>query len=551
VPLRILTALLAFAPLCCAAELPAFRWIREIGAPGSGELAGLGVDSQGNIYLAGITRSRDFPVQSAAQDHLAGGSDVFVTKLNPSGNIVYSTYLGGSGDETANAMTVDHAGNVYVVGITSSVDFPTTSGAYSPSVPPSTFVGGFVSFLFKLNPDGSVGYATYFTNSQTAPNAIAVDSAGSAYLTGLTYGGLAATHGAYRTTCACVPPSPPFSFAAHNDAFLTRFDSAGSRLLFSTYVGSPIIPGAIALAADGSAYIAGHGQAIYSFDATGSSLIASGAANLTAQAIALSPDGAVYLAGTADDPFRPTPGAFQPLSGLQPGASQLAGGQTVLVKMDAQLQNTLAATFFGGVYGNPPRALALDGGNVYVGGYTSPRSLPTRTPFVQGFGLGITGYVAELTGDLSTLLFSSEFGDNEPFAVNGLAIGAGGNVVLGGSTGLPSQSVWVNSGVLAPPASLRIDAVQNAETQLSDPLFPGETILIRGAGFAADTQLLIGGAPAASLSIAPTAITAVVPSGIAGAAATVQAVSGGDSSNAVTTAVANPTGAQPLSRPRD
>src|SRR6185369_11576576 len=105
----------------------------------------------------------------------------------------------------------------------------------------------------------------------------------------------------------------------------------------------------------------------------------------------------------------------------------------------------------------------------------------------------ITGYVAELSGDLSTLLFSSEFGDNEAFGVNGLAIGINGSVVLGGSTGSPSQNLWVNSLTLADPPALRIDAVVNSASRLSDPISAGETIRIQGSGFGTDAQLSIGG----------------------------------------------------------
>ena len=208
--LRALIAFLALAPLCFAQTLPAFRWIVEADGSGSDQLAGLGTDAQGNIYLAGTTQSPNFQVKAAVQNHLAGGSDVFVTKLDPSGNIVYSTYFGGSGGDAATAMTVDSHGSVYVTGTTSSNDFPTTPGVYSSSVPPPSGGGAFITFLFKLNPDGSVGYATYFSNSLTPPNAIAVDSAGSAYLAGLSYGGLVTTPGAYRTSCACVPPSQFF-----------------------------------------------------------------------------------------------------------------------------------------------------------------------------------------------------------------------------------------------------------------------------------------------------------------------------------------------------
>lgn len=135
---RTLIACLVLAPLCCAQTFSAFRWIVEVDGSGSDQLAGLGTDAQGNIYLAGTTQSPNFQVQAAVQNHFAGGSDVFVAKLAPSGNIVYSTYFGGSGSDVATAMTVDPQGGVYVTGTTTSTDFPTTPGAYSSSVPPSS-----------------------------------------------------------------------------------------------------------------------------------------------------------------------------------------------------------------------------------------------------------------------------------------------------------------------------------------------------------------------------------------------------------------------------
>lgn len=537
---RALIALLALVPLVCAQTLPAFQWIVQVDGSGSDQLAGLGTDAQGNVYLAGTTQSPNFQVKSAVQNHLAGGSDVFVTKLDPSGNVVYSTYFGGSGVDIATAMTVDSQGGVYVTGTTASTDFPTTPGAYASSVPPPSVGGAFVTFLLKLNPDGSVGYATYFSNSQSMPNAIAVDSTGSAYLTGLAYGGLVTTPGAYRTTCSCVPPSSFFSFFPLADAFLTRFDPTGRTLSFSTYLGAPVVANALAVAPDGSAYVAGAlinsgTMSVFLLNATGTTLIASATTGLGAQAIALARDGSVYLAGPAATAFLPTAGAFQPNSGLAQGAN---ADQNAIVKMDAQLHGVVAGTYFGGALGGGVKAMTVDAaGNVYVGGYTSPRSLPTRTPFVQGFGLAVTGYVAKLSGDLSSLLFSSEFGDNENFGVNGLAIGANGNVVLGGATGSPSQNLWANSVALTDPPALRIDAIEDSASHFSDPFSGGETILVQGSGFGAGTQLLIGGVAVTPISISATSIVAIMPSGLPGAAATVQVVSGGATSNSVVVAL--------------
>jgi hypothetical protein len=151
--------------------------VQSIGPPG---IVGLGlVTAGGYVYVPG-----------------SGGHNTFVMKLDPSGNIVYSTYFGGSFDDVAVAMTVDSAGNVYVTGTTTSQDFPTTKGAYSSS--PGD------SFLYKLNPDGSVGYSTYFPVGASTPLSIAADSSGSAYVAGMTFGGLPTTPGAYKTVCGCL-----------------------------------------------------------------------------------------------------------------------------------------------------------------------------------------------------------------------------------------------------------------------------------------------------------------------------------------------------------
>jgi Beta-propeller repeat len=150
---------------------PAFRWIQEVDNSGLAyPFAGLGTDAKGNTYVAGSTKSLNFPVKNAVQNHSAspGSYDVFVTKFDPSGNIVYSTYFGGSADDVTRAVAVDAAGDIYVVGTTASLDFPTTHGSWSPSMPPgpeptalvpgSAYEGAI--FLFKLNPNGSLAYST-------------------------------------------------------------------------------------------------------------------------------------------------------------------------------------------------------------------------------------------------------------------------------------------------------------------------------------------------------------------------------------------------------
>jgi uncharacterized protein (TIGR03437 family) len=465
----------------------------------------------------------------------SGGYNAYVTKLDSSGNVVYSTYFGGSGNDVATAMTVDKAGNVYVTGNTSSLDFPTTKGTYSTS--PGNI------FLFKLNPDGSIGYATYFPAGSSGVSAIAVDSAGSAYVTGYTNGNLPTTPGAYQITCGCSVESTGFLILFTPDAFLTKFDPAASTLVYSTYLGAFYGAGkAIALAADGGAYLASgesNATTLYHVNASGSSLLATAMPRMAIQAIAISGDGSVYLAGDPDpSQFQATTGAFQS-TGPPPPLPYQGSDAAAVVKMDSQLQTTLAATYFGGPYGPGVSGLAIDSaGNIYIAGGTPPRGLPTRTPLFEAFGpVAGTGYLSEFSGDLSALLFSTYLGDSDSFSVGGVALGAAGNVIIGGATGGP-KNVYVNSLLPAVPPSLRVDRIENAASRMDGPLSVGETIVVLGAGFGSDAQLIIGGTVVPTLSTTPTEIVAVVPSNLPNTAAAVEVQSGGTSSNLVPVPVA-------------
>ncbi len=489
------------------------KTVTPVGPPGA-SAPGL-VIANGRVYVPSI-----------------GGRNTFVMKLDASGNVVYSTYFGGSGDDSPSAMAVDAAGNVYVTGTTISLDFPTTKGAYSTSP------GG--AFLFKLKPDGSVVYSTYFPAGSSTPNGLAVDGAGSAYLSGSTFGGLPTTPGAYKTVCGCTTVSTGFSAKpeltiVYSDTFLTKFDPAGSTLVFSTYLGienfalGSAVGKALALGSDGSAYVVSN--SVYHLNATGSSLLGSGGPSIVIEAIALAADGGVYLAGSTNGAqFHPTAGAFQ-TTGPPPILPSQGGDIAAIVKMDAQLQNTLAATYFGGPYGPGVSALAIDAaGNIYIAGSSQPRGLPTRTPLFEAFGPA-SGFLSELSGDLSKLLFSTYLGDTEAFSMQGIALGSAGSVIAAGTAG--SRNVWVNSLLSAPPQELRIDSVLNAASVLDGPLSAGETILVRGAGFGSDAQLTIGGMAVPALSTSSSQITAVIPANLPLTPAVVQVQSGGALSNPV------------------
>ena len=185
---------------------------------------------------------------------------------------------------------------------------------------------------------------------------------------------------------------------------------------------------------------------------------------------------------------------------------------TAIVKVDAQLATVLAATYFG-PSSTQIKAITTDAaGKVYVGGSTAPQLLPTRTPFQGGFA-SITGFFSELSGDLSTLLFSSYFGDAERFSVDSVAAGRTG-IIIGGSTGLAGAAgfgpanIYVNNLALALPPALRIDAVENAASLVDGSISAGETIVVRGAGFANDAQILADDVAIPTISSTASSITA-------------------------------------------
>src|SRR5262249_54351675 len=147
---------------------------------------GIAVDAVGNSYVTGETLSSNFPTQDGYDPSANGGTDVFVSKLNARGNdVVYSTYLGGSGDDKGYAIAVDPAGSAYVTGVTPS-GFPTTDGAYKTTEPAAGVNHG---FLTKLSASGdALVYSSYVGGGSTGiyqeGRGVAVSPDGVAYVTG-------------------------------------------------------------------------------------------------------------------------------------------------------------------------------------------------------------------------------------------------------------------------------------------------------------------------------------------------------------------------------
>jgi hypothetical protein len=222
-----------------------------LGAGGYDGGHGLAVDGSGNAYVTGEAGS-GFPTLNPYQTW-QGGTDVFVTKLSSAGNsLIYSTYLGGGGQDGGLDITVDGSGNAYVTGYTASSNFPTLNPYQS------TYQGGgydgWDAFVTKLSSTGnSLIYSTYLGGgSGDEGNGIAVDGSGNAYVTGGTGSSDFPTLNPYQT------------YQGNGDAFVTKLSNSGASLIYSTYLGGSfeenyyLDAGSIAVNGSGNAYVTGH-----------------------------------------------------------------------------------------------------------------------------------------------------------------------------------------------------------------------------------------------------------------------------------------------------
>lgn len=258
------TALLALGPVSLGRGSASLVYSTYLGGTGGDSGESIAADAAGNAYVTGWTDSTDFPVTPGAfqmsYKGSAGTGNAFVSKLNPAGqgplSLVYSSYLGGASGDRAFGIAVDNQGSAYVTGFTCSVNFPVTPLAFkttSQNIDCNAFVT-------KFDPRGSsLDYSTYLGGTRGAPSggtsdygfAIAVDGAGDAYVTGQTISAdFPTTPDAFQLQPA---KSPSWT------AFVTVLNSAGSALVYSTYLSGSGGDSGESIAVDnaGNAYVTG------------------------------------------------------------------------------------------------------------------------------------------------------------------------------------------------------------------------------------------------------------------------------------------------------
>ncbi len=216
-----------------------------LGGGGNDTGTGIALDAAGNVYVAGITTSPNFPLLNATQARLQGATDLFIAKVNAAGKqLLFSTYLGGTGSDAAMSMALDAAGNLYLTGVTTSRDLPVVNALQQRHG--GGFFDGFAAKVNTINHE--LGYLTYFGGSgEDRCFRLAVDAAGNAYVVGDSDSANLPTANALQSV-----------LGGSADAFVAKVSPAGS-LIYATYLGGSGIDGATAVAVNqqGEAYVTG------------------------------------------------------------------------------------------------------------------------------------------------------------------------------------------------------------------------------------------------------------------------------------------------------
>jgi RHS repeat-associated protein len=448
--------------------------------------AGIAVDANGFVYIAGITAASDFPVTSTAfQPNLATGAaeDGFVVKLSPNGqSLAYSSYLGGNADNYLIASTIDANQNVYLAGYTSATSpaFPVTSGAFQTvgNGPPYT------AFVSKIDTTktgaASLAYSSLLGGSAfTGAFGIAADSAGKIYVTGQTTStDFPVTGSAYQGTGG----NPPYG-----NVFLSELDpsqSGAASLVYSTYFG---------------------GTGVNPYGDYG-------------YAVQVDSSGKVHIGGWSESVGFPTT-----ISGT---------GQAFIAEFDTTLANA-ASLIYSRCFGSPwvpsfVSTMAIDSnGNTYAGGATQDTAFPLTPDAVQSSDTAAagSGFLTVFSPDASTILYSTYFGSsdlqNNGTYIAGLALDPENNIYITGfaaGVDLPTTQV-----VFQPTLQGATDVFVAKFGGISTPTITGlsassglvgTSVTIGGVNFGSSQgTVTFNGVAATPTNWSPNSITVPVPAG--------------------------------------
>ena len=339
------------------------------------------VDASNNAYVCGVTISSNYDIVTGSfQSTSAGVNDVFVSKLNAGGTgLIYSTYIGGSGNDYAVSNAIDADNNLYITGYTDSGQYPITAGAFQ-----TTKGVGIDGFITKLNATGTaLIYSTYIGgNDGDYSRSIALDSSNNAYITG-------------NTSSTNFPLSTNAFQTVHAglvDVFVSKINTSGTALVYSTYIGT--------------------------------------LNNEYGQAIAVDSFGNAYITGWAHFGFIITPGAFQSIFG--------GGTDAFIIKLNTSGTSLDYSTYVGGNGADIGYDIALDSSdNAYITGNTGSSNFPLSTNAFQSSREGVLGndsFVTKINKSGTAMIYSTYIGGSGDDNARSIAVDASGCAYITGYT---------------------------------------------------------------------------------------------------------------------
>ncbi len=522
-------------------------------------------DASGNSYFVGTTNGIDFPttpgvIQPALKLNqcsfifdphsppiVRNCFDLFVVKLDAAGNVVFATYLGGSGDDYPSSIAVDSAGNIYISGETNTTnppsDFPVTPGAAYQPDPTSKFA----AFVVKLNPQGTaLIYSTFIP--ALSSGALAVDAAGNAYVGSSALpaeGKFVTTPGAFQTS----------GTAGHSHGTVTKLNAAGSAIVYSTFLGGSRDDRVQAIAVDGAgnAYLTGTTSSTDFPVTSGAFLSVNPAAFSAGYVTKLNAAGSALIYSS-----------YLPGGDLEAGTQirvDGSGDALVLTESIKVLKlNPQGAALLYSVPFKGAAAIDIDSrGNAYVAGAQGAGFAATpgaAQRCANGGGTDVVLAQLDGAGNVAAASYLGGSGHDSPVAISAAlagTTGASGTVFVAGSTtsnDFPGAARDLQGRTAVFASKLRIadpsqpDApclalgVQNGASFVEGPIAPGELITLRGVGFGPDqgvvvsplgahfteqtsgVRVLFDGVPAPLLYVQSTQINVQAPFELSGRAAT-------------------------------
>lgn len=351
---------------------PVVQYSKLIGVNNNITVNGIQVDTAGDLIIAGHTSASNYPVVNGKGPLLGSSDEVFITKLDPTGNtILYSTYIPASGFSSASSLALDSTGNAYVAGIAGSSDFPLTSTSLGIC---SQFCNA--GFVAKFATDGTMVYSTLLSSGQALPKGIAVDNAGSAYVAGLV------ADSSLQTVNAFEPSLIGQICTNCSNAFFAKLNPAGNAYVFASYFAN--------------------------LSHTSGETFASG--------IALDGSGNIFIAGQGDVPV------------VNPWQ---VGGAMFVAKFAPDGKTLVFSSGFGGSAGNIAGVAAGADGTLFLAGRGSgdfPFSLGSPHRIVQDNGNSM--FAAALDPTLTKFTYSTYLGDG---TVNAIAVTPANHLLIAGS----------------------------------------------------------------------------------------------------------------------